>query len=703
VASSLSDIGVLPGAELSSNEMDRLRTLLTLDLVVTGRYHFAREDDALVVDAELIDARTHRTVAKVSERGRPDELAALLGRVADRIARAAGVSPSESGRGLGVTLPKRPSALRAYVEAREHYDRREVQEAVASAWRGLVEEPEHARLHLLAAEASAELGDERSARSEAQAALESAGSLPPREQLFVQAAAAALTRDHTASIARYEQLRLELSLDADIGWRLVDQLSGSGRAGDALKLIEQLRRQQPPRLLGLRLDLLEASAQEALGDYTRSVEASQRATAVADDLGARFARTNARLQECRALAQLHKNSEARTACELAKRSASETGNRRLRALAVNWVANVDFDIGDLEAARRGYEEVLPIFRELGDHTGESAALNNLGNVEYMNDDLERAGRLWLESLKLSGEYQDPLSGASTRENLCAVFQERIDPQQALSFAGSAVEIWRAADDSDSLAGATCRLGALYLDYGRGREADQQLEQLEQLEARLGTQPIQTDCDVFRAQIELGRGHFDRAIAILRASVDRLARSHTDVERVEVGHELARAQAESGDITAALQTLDSLATHPVTKRDTRIVRQDRLLRLRLEMLANTATHASQRLRTLEDELKGESGRRTKLETSIELERVRALVGDRKGAVKRLHALVEQASGAGAVSLALEAQLRETQLLADAGHAPSRAFAVGYAGRARTAGRPAWAEQVERLVETARPRQ
>jgi tetratricopeptide (TPR) repeat protein/tRNA A-37 threonylcarbamoyl transferase component Bud32 len=702
VTSSLSDIGVTPGAELAASEIDRLRTILTLDLVVTGRYHIAREDGAVVVDAELLDARSHGVVARVSERGRPDELAALLGRVADRIARAAGVSPSESGRGLGVTLPKRPPALRAYVEAREHYDRREVQEAVASARRGLLEEPEHARLHLLAAEASDELGDDRAAASEAKAALEGAGTLPPREQLFVQAAAAALTRDRAGSIARYQQLRAELPLDADIGSRLVDQLISSGRAGEALKLIDQLHRQQLPRLLGLRLDLLEARAHEALGDLARAVDVAQRAGAVADDLGARIARANARFQECRALAELHKNSEARDTCELAKRTASETGSRRLRALAVDWIANVDFDVGDLEAARRGYEEVLPIFRELGDHTGESAALNNLGNVQYVNDDLEGATKLWQQALDLTSEYQDVLAGAPTRENLGAVYQERLEPQQALSFVGSALEIWRAADESDSLARATCRLGGLYLDYGRGREADQQLEQLEQLEARLGTPPVETDCEDFRAQMELGRGHVDRAIAILRAIVDRLARLHTTYERDEVGLELAGAQADSGDITAALHTLDSLATDGVTKKTARTVRRSKLLRLRLELLSKTATHAPQRLRAAEEDLKNEKRKRARLVTSIELERVRALVGDRAGAARRLHALLTEANAAGSIALALDAQLRETQVLAEAGQPPTRAFAVDYGQRARAAGRPAWAEQVERLAEPARPR-
>jgi tetratricopeptide (TPR) repeat protein/tRNA A-37 threonylcarbamoyl transferase component Bud32 len=700
VTTSLRDLGLVPGAELDNADLDRLRAQLTLDLVVSGRYRFATEDSALVVDAELRDARTHRRLAAVSERGSPEELAALLGRVADGIARAAGVSAEERGLGLGVTLPKRPAALRAFVEAREAYDRREVSEAVEAAKRGIVEEPSHARLHLLLAEASAELGDERGAAAEARTAASLAPSLPRREQVFVEAAAAALTHDRPAAIARYEQLRAEVPSDIDIGWRLVEVLDLAGRASDAIQVIERLRRERIPRLLGARLDLLEVDAREALGDLDRALSVAQHAGQVADELGARLVRANARFKECRVLFFLHRLDDARAACEATKRTAGEAGNRRLRATAVNWIANVDYAAGNLTSAYRGYEEILPLFRELGDRTGESNALNNLGNVLDENNDRAGAIKLWQASIALTDQFQDPISSAPTLENLCSAYQEDLDWTEAMRTGEKALSIWRGADEPSALVRATCRIASVDLDMGRGREADRRLDELEAAQARLTGSHVDWDCDDMRADLERGRGRLERALAILRIQAYRVRQAHQDLDRVSVGYHLGQAQAEAGDRTAALATLDELSKTSVSKSDQSLVRAAALLRLRLEAEGGKVEGGAARLAALESQLATETRRRTALATTVELERTRAALGDHRRAIRGLHELSDRAKAAGAVAIALEAQLYELEIAAAHARPPTRAVAAEYGQHARDAGRPGWADRVEHLAERGR---
>ena len=697
VTASLHDIGAAAGAELQATEFDRLCNLLTLDLVVTGRYRIT-DAGVLVVDAQLRDARTRGSIADVSESGSVEEVVAVLGRVADRLGRAAGVTSGEQGHGLSVTLPKRPVALRAFVEGRDLYDRDEHIEATAAAKRGITEEPDCARLHLLLAEAYASSGNERGATAEAKIVVQLAPNLPRLERLFVEAAASALAHERSTAIARYEVLRAEIPADLEVGWRLVEQLVLGGRSTDALRHIEQLRRDRVPRIADARLDQLEGDARNALGDSERALVAMRRSAATADELGARQFRARARYKECRTLDTLHRYDEARTACEEAKRTAADAGNRQLRAYAVNELANLDFQNGNLAGARRGYEEVLPAFRELGDRTGESMVLNNLGNIMSSNMDRAGAAKLLEASLAITDAYQDAMSGAPTRENLSDLYHDDLDWVRSVGYAEDAQRVWRTTDEPNELIDATCRLGSLYLDMGRGRDTDRQLGELDALVARLAAvPPPNLTCDIFRAELEAGRGNTDRALALLRGTLERLKAAHEEPGRVDVSYLIAALLADSGERIQARDALVQLAAKPGEKSEEAVMRAAAMLLRRLELEAGAAERAAARFKTLETELRAQPLKRALLTGGIELERLRFRMGDRPGALRKLDGIASSAMAAGAVSIALEAQLRAAELHAELGVAPARAQVIEYGRRARIAGRPGWADRMERLLE------
>ncbi len=698
LAGPLRDIGVIDGAEFRLSHVDRLRNLLAIDLVVMGRYAFDERARTVTIDASLIDAHSKRGLAQVHETGSADAVTGLLSRVAARIGAAAGVTASQAARGISVTLPQAPRALRDYSEARALLDRHELAGAIAAARNAVAAEPGHARSHLLLADALREAGDDRAARAEGKRAVELAGGLPPQERIYVEAVASSLTHDRHSAITRLEGLRREVPNDFELGERLAVELVEGGRALEALALIERLRSDALSKLASTRLDLIESDAASVAGDLERAGAAARRASITANELGARLRRAQARYRSCRVLDSQHRAVEARAACEEARRDAAEAGERRLRALAVNMIANIDFSLGEIDEARRGYEELLPVFRDIGDTSSQSMVLNNLGNIASADGDRQKAAALWRESLQLIDEVNDDLNAAPTRENLSELLWEDGKGDEALQLSERAQQAWRGADDTRALLSSSCRTAGLYAEMGRGREAERRLDEVDALAARL-PRGAQDDivCNLVRADLELGRGRPGRAVEVLRGLATLLEKSGERDNRWSVGVALANALAEAGDAAAARRQLDLLGEAIGARAEGLPVRYARVLRLRLDAERGPVSGGAARLRAIASGATRGAGLRTELGFAIELERARAALGDHATAVQKLHALSSTATKIGFVSLALQAELYEHELRARAGKRPGRTEVIDYARRARAAGRPGWADRVEHLLE------
>ncbi len=59
------------------------------------------------------------------------------------------------------------------------------------------------------------------------------------------------------------------------------------------------------------------------------------------------------------------------------------------------------DMGDLDEARRLYQESLKIKQDLGDRSGVSKSLHQLGMLAQDTGDLDEAKRLYQESIKIN--------------------------------------------------------------------------------------------------------------------------------------------------------------------------------------------------------------------------------------------------------------------------------------------------------------
>jgi tetratricopeptide (TPR) repeat protein len=418
----------------------------------------------------------------------------------------------------------------------------------------------------------------------------------------------------------------------------------------------------------------------------------------ADSIGARQWRARGRYKECLVLDSLRRLDEARAACEETRHMAADAGERRLRGQAVNLIANIDLSQGKLAAARSGYEETLEVFRDLGDRSEEAMVLNNLGAVESADLNREAAARLWRQSLAIADELHDVIDAVPTRENLSEEAIERLDWKSAITFAEEAQRTARATDDAAQLVEVTCRVASLYLDVGRGADANRQLDELDATVARFASPPAaDLNCELLRAEVESGRGHLDAAVRSLREASSRVSATQEMSARALLGEALAHALLEAGDRGGALAALDQIGDRATARIDDSALRAGRMLRLRIALDDGPVAHLPAQLHELEVGVRDEPDRRTALAQEIELERLRARSAAAPLAVRHLTEIATRATRLGAVSLGLEAELYAAELGHAAGSRPPHASIVDYAKRARAAGRPGWAERAERLLE------
>ncbi len=185
---------------------------------------------------------------------------------------------------------------------------------------------------------------------------------------------------------------------------LVNALSGSGRAAEALEVLAEARRLSPHWQGDVRLDLAESFASRELANYTRMLAVAARAGATARARGQRHLVAQARRLEGQAYGWLGRRAEARAAHAEARRFYQEVGNRRGVAIAWNDEGLIDLAEGRVDEAERKWKEALSIGRALGDRDGVALARNNLTLVlERRGDDagvrayLEEALATWEET------------------------------------------------------------------------------------------------------------------------------------------------------------------------------------------------------------------------------------------------------------------------------------------------------------------
>lgn len=125
----------------------------------------------------------------------------------------------------------------------------------------------------------------------------------------------------------------------------------------------------------------------------------------------------------------------------------------LRAQALHARSVLSFRLGDHVAAREDAEASLALHREQEDGAGCAAALNYLAGIEFEQGQVERAIELCTESLSLRRRTGDPYDVACSLRNLAMLMMERGDghgDRRAAELCEEAVAICRRSGDLGSV-------------------------------------------------------------------------------------------------------------------------------------------------------------------------------------------------------------------------------------------------------------
>jgi tetratricopeptide (TPR) repeat protein len=127
-------------------------------------------------------------------------------------------------------------------------------------------------------------------------------------------------------------------------------------------------------------------------------------------------------------------------------SAPESGLHN-RAVALNNLAHVVYDTGDLDRAQKLQEEALSIYESLGEDEGTATTLNNLGLTHQRRGETARALELWQHSLEISDKIGDEQGKASTLCNIAGRLTGQGKITEALSLYGQALQFFESVGNA----------------------------------------------------------------------------------------------------------------------------------------------------------------------------------------------------------------------------------------------------------------
>jgi len=335
------DLALADADSFGKDSLARIRNHLGTDLVVVGSYLAMGRagGNKIRLDFRLQDAVAGETIASVSETGTENELLDLVSRSGTEIRRKLGiglVSDSDTS-GCALPLPSNGGAARLYSEGLAQLQVLNSLAARDRLQKAVQADPKHAPTHAALAEAWSALGYDSRAAAEAKRALDLSQNLSREERLFVEGRYHEFSREWPKAIEIYRTLTGFFPDNLEYGLRIAASQVAGGSGKDALATLEGLRSLPAPATDDARLDLAEANAAAAIGDFKRSEAAAARAVTKGRAQGTQLAVALARSRQGWAMERLGQSNDAAAALAEAQGLFAAAGDRMGAAtcLAIN--------------------------------------------------------------------------------------------------------------------------------------------------------------------------------------------------------------------------------------------------------------------------------------------------------------------------------------------------------------------------------
>lgn len=157
----------------------------------------------------------------------------------------------------------------------------------------------------------------------------------------------------------------------------------------------------------------------------------------------------------------------------------------VRAKALNEAGWLSLFQGDQDMAVEMLEESRSLFEALGDRRGAATALANLGFAVAHRCESGRLAVLREKAGELLGEPLDPRTRAHLLNFLALAALEAGDDEQAISLAGTGLELYRRLEDAQGIAISLAALGMAALKAGDPARASGYFEEVLRMLRRMG--------------------------------------------------------------------------------------------------------------------------------------------------------------------------------------------------------------------------
>jgi len=556
IARVMLDLSLTDSDGFARDTLARIRTNLGADLVALGSFTALGQEAGgqLRLDLRLQDAALGETIAAFAETGVETELFELVTAAGTRLRAKLGLlsRSAQEAAAVRASLPSNPDAVRLYSEGLASL---RVYEAVRA--RDLLEaslaiEPDFPLSHSALAVAWTRLGYDAEAEAEAKRALELSEGLRREERLLVEARYYQLAGDLSRTIDIYETLWTFFPGDIDHGLRVGGAQIEAWELEAADETIAALRQLPPPAGEDPRIDLLEAGAANASGNYERAREAASGAAQAAMERGTGLLLARARVAEAGALARLGKPEEALKACEEAERLYADAGDLGGAAGAIHQRGLVLWVKGDVDGARQVFEEVHEVRRETGNKRGMAGAANNIAVCLNTQGDPHGAKERYEEARSLYREIGDPRGEALAVGNIGMVLRDLGDFDAAQTMYERALEVFEALGSQDDVAWAYNSLAVVHALRGDLNQAQGMFARSLQIRREIGEKSGIAQAINNLARVLYQKGDLGGSFQLNEESLAIAAEIENQAHLAHAMAGLADVQAARGELEAAVE-------------------------------------------------------------------------------------------------------------------------------------------------------
>jgi eukaryotic-like serine/threonine-protein kinase len=473
------DLSLPNEASYSFDTIQKVRRSLNCDYVVYGAFFSTGEAAGgnVKLTVQLQRAKTGEIIESFNESGTELTLPDLATQAGTALRRRLGlpaISGSQSSE-LQAALPSTPEASRLYFEGLAKLRNFDLIGAKESLTKAAAADPNFSLAHAHLADAWKRLGYDDRAKQEAKTAFELSSRLGREDKTVVEARFREMSSDWDKAVDLYRSLWTVYPENFDYAIFAADMQIRAGRANDALKTIEELRKQPESIRQDAHLDLKEAEAAESLSDFSKEKQAALRAADGARAKGSRLLEAEALWRACAAMAMQGDAPGAQTACRQSIGISKPLGDLLLVARGFTILGLVAGAQGDPKQSLEQHRQALDFARKIGSRRDITGALTNIGNVLADRGELPEAQKNYESALAVAQEINDRGQIVTLLNNLATLSQSLGKFPVALRLYEQSLEQARSVEDKGSIARAQTNIATIYSLQGNFSTALQNIE------------------------------------------------------------------------------------------------------------------------------------------------------------------------------------------------------------------------------------